>query len=1077
MEDFSGVQHWWLFPFENLIGKLQRIPHNHKPGEREHTMLEYFWKSAFFRQWLMRPDSPPLLQYCLELLDKAYHFYKPNERPEDSANEDDKNEVEDPSDDDADALQGTWNSSGPEATRLGGPTPPALTALLGTDNIDCFGHIPAAKGHYTIPRARGIGNSYVCFQPDIDLPDGKWAAGQIQHIFKDREGGPMKVAIRHSMQSGLADPFASFWDDGFEAKLVSSEFSEDIEIIDASNIIAHTARWSISAESVVVLNLSMYWFSANQKPIFLCAPAAEAHSIDLACQRADFPNHKKLCRQLGHQLSCPQHPALNTAATASFENGFVLEPRASAKCQKADWTLHKPSCKSGNSTKVISSPKREAALAGSKKFVRLYFSRILARTISPLSAAIGRCREAESVPQYISRLREFAQNNVVTISVQLKDVPEYHHRDFYYIPNSATIGSDFLYQSTNRIRQEHIASHSTESEFGFAMIVRVLDHAGNLLVWWSKVDTIPIAALFGILAANTEEELRGCGRDTVICPWWEIRGSAANFTIHNLSAALDYKSGNHPVGVQFECRVNFLLYLFLHAFLVQEAINLETGELDLDAFWDILASLRMFWRLSLAVTCPWWEIGGSAANFMIHNLSAALDYDDWQATLPPSIHSKSPTQRSLRAQRTGRKTAIPMRMIVTRLMFIRPIDAKNRCPTFTPVGEMLALSPALANFAPVLPILPENILVLASAASQKTVHFPQLSYQLSRCHVIFDQLSGGLSMMYRTHSDPLRSSWAEPEDPVLAVIKKLIFFSTPNTTLCSLPLLVEGALSTSKTISSRLSVDHDVFSKSWGLTASHMPLAPKSALNSDKIGGGIQLLDAKTGQVKSKDFRGPPVLGSVALSTTNETFVSWTDESFQLFRLVGLELLQTFATGRPMVYFPRNIVFGEQDRIVVGGTDQYPKGGLVQHVATASLPDRHLVAIAGSSRHQAADVVVFQKFIKKDASVSIDRLDWQHFSFYLPRKLVQLMTVINPCVGIWAGISVARQDVYFSIFKYIPKAIWPVSQSMPDPILVCPPAPACDTMPTRKPIEASLSNIAAPEQENFILIGRVLSSA
>lgn len=131
-----------------------------------------------------------------------------------------------------------------------------------------------------------------------------------------------------------------------------------------------------------------------------------------------------------------------------------------------------------------------------------------------------------------------------------------------------------------------------------------------------------------------------------------------------------------------------------------------------------------------------------------------------------------------------------------------------------------------------------------------------------------------------------------------------------------------------------------------------------------------QLIDAKTGQVKSKDFRGPPVLyvyssllarfqsqshnrGSVALSSTNETFVSWTGECFQLFRLVGLELLQTFATGRPMVYFPRNIVFGEQDRIVVGGTDrgcgrifqvddpnktqilEYPKGGLVQHVAVS----------------------------------------------------------------------------------------------------------------------------------------------
>lgn len=32
MKEFSGVRHWWCFPFENLIGKLQRTPINHKPG-------------------------------------------------------------------------------------------------------------------------------------------------------------------------------------------------------------------------------------------------------------------------------------------------------------------------------------------------------------------------------------------------------------------------------------------------------------------------------------------------------------------------------------------------------------------------------------------------------------------------------------------------------------------------------------------------------------------------------------------------------------------------------------------------------------------------------------------------------------------------------------------------------------------------------------------------------------------------------------------------------------------------------------------------------------------------------------
>lgn len=172
-------------------------------------------------------------------------------------NEDDEGEDATSSDDSTDALLGIWNSSGTEATPLEGPPPPTLITVLGSDDIDCFSRIPGAKGHYTIPRIKGIGDSYVCFRPDHEPADRKWVAGQIQYIFKDRKGGPMKVAIFRSVQRGLADPFATFWDDGFEAKVVSSEFSRDFEIINASSIIAHTARWSISAESVVVLNLSM----------------------------------------------------------------------------------------------------------------------------------------------------------------------------------------------------------------------------------------------------------------------------------------------------------------------------------------------------------------------------------------------------------------------------------------------------------------------------------------------------------------------------------------------------------------------------------------------------------------------------------------------------------------------------------------------------------------------------------------------------------------------------------------------------------------------------------------------------
>lgn len=216
-----------------------------KLGEREHTMQEYFYKSSFFRQWLMRPDCPPLLQYCLKLLDKAYNFDKRDKvEGGDVEDEDD----EDPS---------TWGASNPEYTAIKTPSSPELIQELGFDDLENFARIPGAKGHYAIPGTKGVGNSYVCFQPRYGTPDGRWVAGQIQHIFRNCNGGPMQVAIRRSQPSTIgSDPFASFWDDGFEAKLVSSKFSTRFDIINASDIIAHTARWTISEQSVVVLNLS-----------------------------------------------------------------------------------------------------------------------------------------------------------------------------------------------------------------------------------------------------------------------------------------------------------------------------------------------------------------------------------------------------------------------------------------------------------------------------------------------------------------------------------------------------------------------------------------------------------------------------------------------------------------------------------------------------------------------------------------------------------------------------------------------------------------------------------------------------
>jgi hypothetical protein len=72
---FGPVHSWWSFPFERLIGILQRLPSNHKSGELETTMLHSYLKGSKLRTWLTRPDCPPAIKECKVLLDQVYGVY------------------------------------------------------------------------------------------------------------------------------------------------------------------------------------------------------------------------------------------------------------------------------------------------------------------------------------------------------------------------------------------------------------------------------------------------------------------------------------------------------------------------------------------------------------------------------------------------------------------------------------------------------------------------------------------------------------------------------------------------------------------------------------------------------------------------------------------------------------------------------------------------------------------------------------------------------------------------------------------------------------------------------------------
>ncbi|KAJ3765837.1 WD40-repeat-containing domain protein [Lentinula raphanica] len=157
-----------------------------------------------------------------------------------------------------------------------------------------------------------------------------------------------------------------------------------------------------------------------------------------------------------------------------------------------------------------------------------------------------------------------------------------------------------------------------------------------------------------------------------------------------------------------------------------------------------------------------------------------------------------------------------------------------------------------------------------------------------------------------------------------------------------------------------------------------------------QIGGIILRLDHRSGDIRSRRDNGPRIMGSVALNRAADKFVAWTGDGFQLHTLSNLELIRTFGGHRPVVHFPKHVVFGEKDGIIIGGTDRgcgliynlhhneavqtldYHRGGLVQHVAAITLPERHLIAIAGSTRYQPADVVIYQKLVQKGTAQSED---------------------------------------------------------------------------------------------------------
>ncbi|KIK60913.1 hypothetical protein GYMLUDRAFT_244065 [Collybiopsis luxurians FD-317 M1] len=229
---------------DNLLTSLRKHTDILNPGHTENTLLHSFHKGAAFCQWLLNRDrtGSNIMKTCRKLVDKAFNFTLISSDDEDS----DRHNP-------ADSEEAFHSSYHPPSQ-----VPRELSRLLDNSvgDISLLSRILAPSGFhfYAIPGAPGKGNSFICFRIGSDSRS-EWAAGQIQYIFK--QAGSVKLAVRRSLALPLVDasmdPFKSFWPEGFEAKMVSTDFSDELDVLDLEGVIAHTARWQMTPEITLVL--------------------------------------------------------------------------------------------------------------------------------------------------------------------------------------------------------------------------------------------------------------------------------------------------------------------------------------------------------------------------------------------------------------------------------------------------------------------------------------------------------------------------------------------------------------------------------------------------------------------------------------------------------------------------------------------------------------------------------------------------------------------------------------------------------------------------------------------------------
>ncbi|TFK72422.1 hypothetical protein BDN72DRAFT_869515 [Pluteus cervinus] len=227
LRQFGPVHSWWTFPFERLIGILQRLPTNGTTGQEEATMLHTYLQAASLRRWVAQRDCPVAIQEIKSLFDRIYGT------PTDINNDG----------------KISSNEESPEHTSSHDRIPPHLNGL-----VPAGSKLRAHFRHQGINYSRAsthLGNSLIEYHLD---EGGAIVPGSIQHIYTDKNNHTVFLVRQQELAPAhTPNPFSPY--SRFPAKIYSTSLSPSLKRVEPKHIFCHYARFDIDENHCVILSL------------------------------------------------------------------------------------------------------------------------------------------------------------------------------------------------------------------------------------------------------------------------------------------------------------------------------------------------------------------------------------------------------------------------------------------------------------------------------------------------------------------------------------------------------------------------------------------------------------------------------------------------------------------------------------------------------------------------------------------------------------------------------------------------------------------------------------------------------